>query len=117
MLPAQHRLRKKADHNRVFKKGRRSLCPFFVLLAVKREVDKDAPTRFSFVVSKKVDKRAPVRNRVRRVLRESVKTVLTEVKPGYDCIVIARNATIGKKVPDVSPTLREIFEKAGILSS
>jgi len=113
MLPGENRLRKKRDHEKVYKKGRRITCPFFVLLTLPRE-DKELPSRFSFVVSKKVDKRAVARNRIRRVLKESIRSVLPKVSNGYDCIFIARKDMLGLGVNDILPTVVSVFTKAGL---
>jgi len=114
MLPKENRLRKEKDHNKVYKKGHRYTCPFFVLLSLPRE-NKELPSRFSFVVSKKVDKRAVARNRIRRVLKESVRAKLPKIINGYDCIVIGRKDVLGLGVKDILPTVVSVFMKAGLL--
>lgn len=115
MLPKENRLRKEKDHNKVYRKGRRDTCNFFVLLSLTRE-DKKLPSRFSFVVSKKVDKRAVARNRIRRVLKESVRAKLPDITKGYDCIVIARKGILGLSVNDILPTIVSVFQKAKLLN-
>lgn len=47
-------------------------------------------SRFGFVVSKNIDKRATARNRIKRVLRERVRTLLPNLPTGKDVIIIAR---------------------------
>lgn len=50
--------------------------------------------RVGFTVSKKVNKRAVVRNRIKRRLREIARAViLTKAAPGYDFVLIGRTAT------------------------
>ncbi len=48
-----------------------------------------AKPRFAFIVSTKIDKRATVRNRMRRVLSESVRHLLPTIAP-IDGIFIAK---------------------------
>ena len=115
MFPQENRLRKERDHKLVFKKGQRYVSPYFVLLVLRRTEDMESPTRFSVIVSKKVNKLAVIRNRIRRVLRESIKSSLNDIKPGFDCIVIARNPVIGKEITEMSLIFRETFEKAGLV--
>lgn len=50
-------------------------------------------SRFGFVVSKKIDKRAVVRNRIKRVLRSAVRDFL-ENGQGMDVIFIAKQQII-----------------------
>jgi ribonuclease P protein component len=48
-----------------------------------------AKPRFAFIVSKKIDKRATVRNRMRRTMSESVRHILGTIRP-IDGICIAK---------------------------
>ena len=49
-----------------------------------------AHDRYAFVVSKKVDKSAVVRNRLRRVLREIVVKEMDQRKQGHDMVVVVK---------------------------
>ena len=53
------------------------------------------PPRFSVIVSTKIDKRAVVRNRMKRLVREAVWHILPSMKQGLDGVFIVR-----KKLPD-----------------
>jgi ribonuclease P protein component len=68
----------------VFQQGRHNGGRLLALRAVRNEL---AWTRYGFVVSKRVGK-AVVRNRVRRRLREIVRSAA--LKEGYDLVVSAR---------------------------
>lgn len=48
-------------------------------------------SRFGFVIPKKVDKRATVRNRIKRILRAKVEENLNNFKPGFDFLFIIKN--------------------------
>ena len=63
MLPKSNRL----PHVVVFNNSQSFVTPFFRVLYKENELDCN---RFGFVVSKHVDKRATVRNRLKRILRE-----------------------------------------------
>jgi ribonuclease P protein component len=68
----------------VFQQGRHNGGRLLALRSVQNEL---AWTRFGFVVSKRVGK-AVVRNRVRRRLREIIRTA--GLKEGFDLVVTAR---------------------------
>jgi ribonuclease P protein component len=68
----------------VFQQGRHNGGRLLALRSVRNEL---AWTRYGFVVSKRVGK-AVVRNRVRRRLREIVRSAA--LKEGYDLVVSAR---------------------------
>jgi ribonuclease P protein component len=100
MLPAANRLTDAYDFRRVRRVGRAYHHPFFVLtVAHQKEV---GPSRFGFVISKKFDKRATVRNRTKRLLREAVKKHLEEVPEGFDLVFFVRPAIKGKSYAEVS---------------
>jgi len=74
------------------KEGKIYHSPFFGLLVNKRSEIKDQrlESRFGLIVSKKVHKRAVKRNRVKRLLRESVRLLLPKVKPGFDAVFLTK---------------------------
>src|SRR5476649_2893933 len=57
--------------------------PFFVLRFTKND---SSFSRFGFVVSKKIDKRATIRNRVKRQVRVCIENNLDKIKDGYDLL-------------------------------
>lgn len=65
--------------------------PFFLIRFLKR---KDLHSRFGFVVSKKVSKKAVERNYIKRRLREIVRSTPLLFGTGYDYVFIV------KKNPD-----------------
>ncbi|MFH1129462.1 MAG: ribonuclease P protein component [Patescibacteria group bacterium] len=104
MLSSKNRLRKKSDINNVFKKGKTVAGHFIFLRATKNEL-KD--NRFAFVVSLKVSKKAVVRNKIKRQLREIVKQA--ELKQGFDFMIITKPSIIGKSFQEIKQDLNEIF--------
>lgn len=63
-------------------------------------------SRFGFVVSKRVDKRAVVRNRTKRVLRALIEENIEKIKPGLDFLVIVKNQD-----KDIKKNVEEVFQK------
>ena len=47
-------------------------------------------SRFGFVVSKKVSNKTTVRNLVKRRLRYAIAKHLRAIKPGFDCVFLAK---------------------------
>lgn len=69
-------------------------------------------SRFAFVVPISVDKRAVTRNRVRRLVRESVRLALPTIAPGWDGVFFVRKAwTDDFAVADQG--IRELLGRAG----
>ncbi|MEM7425814.1 MAG: ribonuclease P protein component [Pseudomonadota bacterium] len=93
MAPKLETIPKRADFlkaARACSKGARGL----VLQA--RDRGDGAPARVGFTVTRKVGN-AVIRNRVRRRLREAARLELSQLaKPGFDYVLIGRQATIDR---------------------
>jgi len=85
MLPQNNRLKKKKDFERVFKKGRGFKEDFLTLKTAKNDLDN---SRFGFVVSQKVSKKATVRNKIKRMLRKIIEENLQVIKKGNDVLIV-----------------------------
>lgn len=76
MLSRQNRLRQRFDFIKVKRHGQSVSRRFFYVSYLKNE--RERTPRFGFVVSRRLDKRATVRNRAKRLLREAVRLWLKE---------------------------------------
>ena len=65
-------------------------------------------------VSKKIGN-SVIRNRVKRRLREAFRPYLSQVKPGYDLIFIARDAVVEAEFSAISSIMRYLLRKADLL--
>jgi ribonuclease P protein component len=106
-------LKKQKDFKRVYK-GRSAASSLFVVYAAEGDSD-----RLGLSVSKKIGT-AVVRNRVKRLVRESCRILFAEKKTGqaFDLIVIAR-APAGKLPREgsfavVCGSLAQLFGRLGI---
>lgn len=82
------RLSRSGDFDRVYRQGRSTGGREFVVHVFPREASLDAP-RVGLSVSKKVGD-AVTRNRIKRVLRESVTSLEGELAAGSDLVITAR---------------------------
>ncbi len=86
MLPKSHRLKKKKEIERVFQKGRVYRENFILFKFIENDLKK---SRFCFIVSQKVSKKAVVRNKIRRWMSEATRGKIKELKKEIDGIFIA----------------------------
>jgi ribonuclease P protein component len=112
MLPAANRLRRPGDIARAYQRG--SYGAAQRLLSLKAARTGHAHTRAVVVVSKKVDKRAVVRNRIRRRLIEALRAQWGTVPGGYD-IVISVHAHLDAQTPQqLAQLLTQALAAAGL---
>lgn len=86
MLPRSNRLRSNRDFELVLRRGRRYGGAYFNLWIFPGE---QAFTQIGITTSRKVGN-AVRRNRYRRLLRESLRSVLPKVASGYKIVVVVR---------------------------
>lgn len=110
-LPKQHRLPTKYYFKRVKSLGTSFSTPYFFLNIAP---SKDSSfTRFGFIISTKIDKRATVRNRIRRLLSEIIRLEILPKLEGsaYDVVFVARPAIIGKDYEEIAYWVNKILPK------
>jgi ribonuclease P protein component len=97
MLSRIHRL-PAVDIPLVMKRGARVAKAGFILIQKKRVASSgitiQSEPRFAFVVSTKVDKRATVRNRVRRILQEIARLNIGMFPKDSDIVVIVQKSAV-----------------------
>lgn len=113
MLPLKNRLKKDKDFKEVFKRGKKLGLSFFVLSYAKTNLNE---SRFGFVVSNKVSKKAVVRQKIKRRLREVIRLLLDKIKPGYDVVIISAPEIKDKTYEEISEGLRKALRKTKILA-
>jgi ribonuclease P protein component len=116
MLVKVNRLVKKKDFDNVFKNGRKySLSGAKIYLKINN--NNLEQSRFGFIVSKKVSKKAVVRNKTKRRLREIIRTNLAEIKKGIDVVTIVLPGFEKNDFQRTKETVNNLFQKAKILNS
>ena len=95
-----------------FEKGSIS-TPFFVIKTAKNEMPN---SRFGFTVSKKIDKRATVRNRIKRQVRSCIEENIEKIKPGKDFLFVIKKEALGKKTEFLCQVILKEFEKNKFLN-
>jgi len=103
-----YRLRGRKSFAQVKKEGRLIRGPLFSLLILKKEGE--AGPRFGFVVSKRIDKRAVERNRIRRLLARAAREVLPEVRENVQIVFLAKKSL---KEADFKEVLGSLRRKLG----
>ena len=74
------------------------------------------PLKVGFIVSKKVDNRAVVRNKVRRRLREAFRAMIPYLKDNVNYIVIAREVCGEANIEELTNNLAHLIIKSDLLA-
>ncbi len=111
-MPKINRLKPEKIYEKVFKKGKSFKEGFLILKIVSNNLKIN---RFAFIVSKKVSKKATLRNKVKRRLRELVRTKMPESKKGIDGILIASPGLETKDFQEIKKSLDKLFRKAKLI--
>lgn len=110
MLPKQNRL-PSPQIKTVMHRGRRINTQGVQFICTQNNLP---VSRFAFAVPISVDKRAVGRNRMRRLIRESVRLRLPQIRSGWDGVFFVR-----KGLPDefavVDGMVRELLRRAGLV--
>jgi len=109
MLPKENRLTDDYDFRRVKRLGKSHPGPLFSLAAAPRKTK--GQSRFCFVISKKIDKRATVRNRVKRLLRGAVRERLEKIPDGFDIVFVVRPKIVGRSYEEINTEFDKILSK------
>lgn len=114
MLPRVNRLKEDRDFKTILKFGRSFYTPNLKLRALKNKLEH---SRFGFVIGLKTSKKATIRNRLRRQVRETVRLLLLDKKAaiGFDAMINIGAGLIGKKYADIKQETLELLKKSGLL--
>ncbi len=82
---------------------------------MKKRINGLTLNRFGVVVSKKIDKRAVVRNKIKRIFRNALTDLNRNMMPGHDILFIARKDILNKTKEENIGLIKKIIEKAGLI--
>lgn len=110
MLPKLNRL-PRSKFKLVKHKGKLVQSNLFGTLVLKRtSLHQTSPSRIGFIVSSKVAKKAVLRNKLKRLLREATRSQINSLSSGYDLVFLAKKTLINKSPSGVSLEIDHIFK-------
>lgn len=115
MLQKQHRLTRRREFKTVFAGGRTYVHRLLILKVLRRRDEQ--PGRFGFVTSASVGN-AVVRNRAKRLMRETIRLLGDTLRSsGTDIVIIGRPPARDATFAEISQAINELLRKAGLLRS
>lgn len=71
-------------------------------------------SKISVVVPIKIDKRAVVRNRIKRQLSEIIRLMYKDIKPGFNIVLFCKSPILETKQEDMKKQVECILEKTNL---
>jgi ribonuclease P protein component len=99
------------DFKRLYYRGKSVACGYVIVYMSK---NRSAGNRLGLTCGKSVGK-AVVRNRVKRLIRESYRLSEGRLKTGYDIVIVARSRAAGKPFDAIYKDVRYAFNKLELI--
>jgi len=111
-LPKGHRLKHWQDFKTVYARGKRCHGEFLVLVA--HHAPNEKFTRFGISISRKVSKKAVIRNKIKRHLRRACRELLPQSHQDWQLIIIVRSGAVSCEYEHFLRELKQLLIKAEV---
>jgi ribonuclease P protein component len=109
----EYRLRRGADFERV-RTNRRSWAHPLLVCSLARSPG-SGPTRVGLIVGRRIGN-AVTRNRVKRRMREVIRSLHPQLRPGFDLVFIARPPSVSASVGELEAAIASLLRRADTLA-
>lgn len=99
------------EFDRAFKLGQSFYGPILGLKAVENDLN---ITRLGILISTKVSKKAPIRNKIKRQVREIFREELPQLQGGRDVVLVALQPILDKNYQEIQVNLKNGLKKLGL---
>lgn len=109
-MQQRYRLTRSQDFVRLRQKGKAYRHHMMLLSLAPNQLDHN---RYGFVTARNLGT-AVKRNRVRRLLRESMRQLHPQLQPGYDVVIVARSHAVDQTFSMIQRTVEKLLRQAGL---
>ena len=116
MLKKQYRLKNNSAFTATYKLRNTISDDYICVYFGKEKTDSEKTTKFGFVVSKKIHKRAVIRNRIKRYMRENIRLIIKnndikDINKYISIIFVAKTQAIYANYSDIENSLKTLLIK------
>lgn len=109
MLKRKNRLLSNYEYGITRRKGQKVFTRFFSLYYLNRN---EGPTKVGIITSRKFAKTAVMRNRIKRIFREIVRSNFDKIKPGFWIIIYPKKESLNAKYEEINTEFTKTLSKA-----
>lgn len=106
--PKENRFKERKSFASVLRKGKTVKGKFLILKFIKNNLTK---SRFGFIISKKISKKATDRNKIKRRISEIVRMKTREIKKPIDAVFIARKNIEKQKFQEIEKETIQLLKQ------
>jgi len=106
------RLTKEKDFDKIFNEGKKKYTKTIGILYLPNNLKNN---RYGIIVSKKIAKKATTRNKIKRIIRSSLKKQEIFLKNGNDIIILAKPQSIDAKNDEIEENIDFCIKNIGLL--
>ena len=119
-LPKANRLKQRQDFDRVYQAGKRRRATGLHLVVLRTSLvvgsSEVLPIQVGISISKKVSKRAVVRNRIKRQLKAIVRQLLPRLESGLRMVILVRSEALTYEYGEFLQELEQLLVKAEVIN-
>ncbi|NEP15973.1 MAG: ribonuclease P protein component [Leptolyngbya sp. SIO4C1] len=117
-LARQYRLRSPKAFTQVYRAGKRAGARCLAIKALKLPEQAQSGcsgSRFGISISRKVSKKAVVRNRIKRQIRAALRSLLPQVQAGWQVVISVRSAGAACQYDEFLRELEKLLAKLEVI--
>lgn len=114
MLKKKYRVKNFKDFKEILENGSYFGVKEFYIKFSKNNLDY---SKISVVVPIKIDKRAVVRNRIKRQMSEIIRLLYKEIKPGFNIVFFCKNPILNSEQKDIKAQIEFILNTTELINS
>ncbi len=115
-LPSLNRLKKRSDFQAVYQQGIRRYSRHLILRALPLAPSvQPVSTRIGISISRKVSKKAVVRNRIKRQIRAVLRCLFPQISPNWLIVIVVKSEATECNYEHFLRELKELFIQAEII--